>query len=82
LNTRVDKVPTPTHKRSLATAAPKNILLAGKTRFYKQVVGIKVFLDAIWLVSFMDWDLGYFDLETRVLAPLENPFGPRVLPMS
>jgi hypothetical protein len=25
---------------------------------------------------------GYFDLETRVLEPLENPFGPKVLPMS
>jgi len=36
----------------------------------------------IWLVSFMDYDLGHFDLETRVLEPLENPFGPKVLPMS
>jgi hypothetical protein len=34
-----------------------------------------------WL-AFMDYDLGYFDLETRVLEPLENPFGPKVLPMS
>jgi hypothetical protein len=24
---------------------------------------------------------GYFDLEIRVLEPLENPFGPKVLPM-
>jgi putative transposase len=30
----------------------------------------------------MDYDLGYFDLETRVLEPLENPFGPKVLSMS
>jgi hypothetical protein len=35
----------------------------------------------LWLVSFMDYDLGYFDLETRALEPLENPFGPKVLPM-
>jgi len=35
----------------------------------------------ICLVSFMDYDLGYFDLETRVLEPLENPFGPKVSPM-
>jgi hypothetical protein len=26
----------------------------------------------------MDYDLGYFDLETRVLEPLENPFGRKV----
>ena len=26
--------------------------------------------------------VGYFDLETRVLEPLENPFAPTVLPMS
>jgi hypothetical protein len=32
-------------------------------------------------LSFMNYDLGYFDLETRVLEPLENPFGPKVLPM-
>jgi putative transposase len=29
----------------------------------------------------MDYDLGYFDLETRVLEPIDNPFGPRLLPM-
>jgi putative transposase len=45
-------------------------------------VGIKEVHDDLWLVSFMDYDLGYFDLETRVLEPLENPFGPNVLPMS
>ena len=50
--------------------------------FAGQAVGIKEVQDNIWLVSFMDYDLGYFDLETRVLEPLENPFGPKVLPMS
>ena len=47
-----------------------------------QAVGINEVQDGIWLVSFMDYDLGYFDLETRVLEPLENPFGPKLLPMS
>jgi putative transposase len=50
--------------------------------FAGQAVGIKEVHDDIWLVSFMAYDLGYFDLETRVLEPLENPFGPKVLPMS
>ena len=31
---------------------------------------------------YLDYDLGYFDLETRVLEPLQNPFGLRVSPMS
>ena len=48
------------------------------TVFAGQAVGIKEVHDDIWLVSFMDYDLGYFDLETRVLEPLENPFGPKV----
>ena len=50
--------------------------------FAGQAVSIKEVHDDIWLVSFTDYDLGYFDLETRVLEPLENPFGPKVLPMS
>ena len=29
-----------------------------------------------WLVSFMDYDLGYVDLDEKALQPLENPFGP------
>jgi putative transposase len=45
-----------------------------------QAVGIKEVHDDIWLVSFMDYDLGFFDLETRVLEPLDNPFGPKLLP--
>jgi putative transposase len=49
--------------------------------FTGQAVGIKEVHDDIWLVRFMDYDLGYFDLETRVLEPLENLFGPKVLPM-
>src|SRR5437588_203303 len=51
------------------------------TVFAGQAVGIKEVHDDIWLVSFMEYDLGYFDLETRVLESLENPFGPKVLPM-
>jgi len=42
-------------------------------------VGIKQVSEEIWLVTFMDYDLGYFDHETCRLEPVENPFGPRVL---
>jgi putative transposase len=44
-------------------------------------VGIKEVHDDIWIASFMDYDLGYFDLDTRVLEPLDNPFGQRLLTM-
>ena len=47
-----------------------------------QAVGIKEVDEGIWLVSFMHYDLGYIDLEERTLQPLDNPFGPKVLPMS
>jgi len=50
--------------------------------FAGQDVGVKQVSDRIWLVTFMDYDLGYFDDETCRLEPLENPFGPKVLPMS
>jgi len=43
---------------------------------------VKQVSEHIWLVSFMDYDLGYFDHETCRLEPIENPFGPKVLPMS
>jgi len=50
--------------------------------FAGQTVGIKQVEEHIWLVSFMHYDLGYFDDETCRLEPLQNPFGPKVLPMS
>src|ERR1700680_2818558 len=47
-----------------------------------QAVGVKEVETGIWLVSFMQYDLGYIDLEEKTLQPLDNPFGPKVLPMS
>jgi transposase InsO family protein len=47
-----------------------------------QRLGIKEVDDGIWLVSFIHYDLGYIDLEQRTLQTLDNPFGPRLSPMS
>ncbi len=47
-----------------------------------QKLGIKEVDEGIWLVTFMHYDLGYFDLEQKTLQPLDNPFGPRLSPMS
>jgi hypothetical protein len=74
------------HDRIIVVTRCGRICLGSKkinfsTVFAGQAVGIKEVHDGIWLVSFMDYDLGYFDLDTRVLEPLENPFGPKLLPM-
>jgi putative transposase len=76
----------PFHDKTILVTRCGRICLGNKKINFSQVfagqaVGIKEVHDDIWLVSFMDYDLGYFDLETRVLEPLENPFGPKVLPI-
>jgi hypothetical protein len=37
--------------------------------------------DRVWLVTFMHYDGGCFDDEMCRLEPIDNPFGPKVLPM-
>jgi Integrase core domain len=45
-------------------------------------LGVKEVDDGIWLISCMGYDRGFIDLEQRTLQPLDNPFGPRLSPMS
>ena len=47
-----------------------------------QTLGIKEVDEGIWLISFMHYDLGYIDLDQKTLQPIDNPFGPRLSPMS
>ena len=49
--------------------------------FAGQRVGVTQVGEHIWLVTFMHYDLGYFDDETCRLEPIENPFEPKVLPL-
>ena len=77
----------PFHDKTIVVTRCGRICLGKKkinfsTVFAGRAVGIKEVHDDIWLVSFMDYDLGYFDDETCRLEPLANPFGPKVLPMS
>ena len=64
----------PLHDKTIVVTRCGRICLGNKKINFSQVfagqaVGIKEVHDDIWLVSFMDYDLGYFDLETRVLEP-------------
>jgi len=77
----------PLHEREVLVTACGRICMHHKrinisTVLAGQRVGIKEVDEGIWIVSFMHYDLGYVDLEQKTLQPLDNPFGPRLLPMS
>lgn len=77
----------PLHDRDVLVTACGRICMHRKRInlshvFAGQRVGIKEVDQGIWIVSFMHYDLGYIDLEQRTLQPLDNPFGPRLSPMS
>jgi hypothetical protein len=60
----------------------KHVAPDGVHRTLTEAVAVKEVETGIWLVSFMDYDLGYIDLEEKTLQPLDNPFGPNVSPVS
>lgn len=77
----------PMHDRTITVTSCGRICIKNKKInfsqvFAEQTVGVKEVDDKIWLVSFMDYDIGYFDEDTCRVEPLENPFGPKVLTMS
>jgi len=50
--------------------------------FAGQRVGVTQVGERVWLVTFMRYDLGYFDDETCRLESIDNPCALKVLPMS
>ena len=53
------------------------------TVFAGQYVGVREIADEVWLVSFMEYDLGFFDRSVNRVEPVGgNPFAQKVLPMS
>jgi putative transposase len=77
----------PFHDRTITVTQCGRICIGRRkinlsTVFAGQNVGVKEISDKIWLVTFMQYDLGFFDHETGRLANAVNPFAPKVLPMS
>jgi len=77
----------PLHDRDAVVTACGRICMHRKkinisTVMAGQRLGIKEVDEGIWLVSFMQYDLGYIDLEQRTLQTIGNPFGTRLSPMS
>jgi putative transposase len=50
--------------------------------FAGQTVGVREVADYVWLISFMHYDLGFFDHESGRVECAPNPFEAKVLPMS
>ena len=49
------------------------------TVFAGQYVGVREVADRIWLVSFMDYDLGFFDQDENRVEPMGvNPFASKL----
>jgi transposase InsO family protein len=77
----------PLHDRDVLVTACGRICMHRKrinvsTVLAGQRLGVKEVDEGIWIVSFMSYDLGFIDLEQKTLQPLDNPFGPRLSPMS
>lgn len=60
----------------------KNLKVNLSRSFAGQEVGIKEVEDGIWVVTFLDYDLGYFDQVAKRVEPVDDPFKIKVLPMS
>ena len=73
----------PLHEHTIMVSACGRICFATKkvnlsNVFAGQKVGIKGEDKGIWQVSFMDYEIGDFDLETCRVEPVDNPFEPKV----
>jgi putative transposase len=69
----------PFHDRTITVTACGRICIGKRkinlsTVFAGQNIGIKEVSDKIWLVSFMKYDLGFFDHEAGRVECAENPF--------
>jgi putative transposase len=83
----LEELTYPFHDQTIAVTQCGRICFQGQKVnlshvFAGQNVGVTQVGERIWLVTFMQYDLGYFDDETCRLEPIENPFGPKLLPMS
>jgi putative transposase len=84
--TGLSEVEYPFHDRTITVTqcgriciGRRKINLSGV--FAGQNIGITEVSEKIWLVSFMQYDLGFFDHESGRVECAPNPFGAKLLPM-
>jgi putative transposase len=83
----LDPLEYPFHDRTVAVTMCGRVCFATRkinlsTVFAGQNVGVKEVDEKVWLISFMHYDLGFFDHESNRFECAESPFAAKVLPMS
>jgi hypothetical protein len=84
---RTTRAGYPFHDRTVTVMSCGRTCLGGRKidlshAFAGQAVGIREVAEKIWLVTFMHYDLGFFDQEAGRVECAQNPFEAQVLPMS
>ena len=77
----------PFHDRTVIVTQCGRLCFGGRKINLSQVfagqnVGVREVADHIWLISFMHYDLGFFDDQCSRVECAPNPFTAKVLPMS
>ena len=77
----------PFHDRTVAVTMCGRVCFGSRkinlsTVFAGQNVGVKEVAEKVWLISFMHYDLGFFDHESNRFECAMSPFAAKVLPMS
>jgi putative transposase len=77
----------PFHDRTVAVTMCGRVCFGSRkinlsTVFAGQNVGVKEVDEKVWLISFMHYDLGFFDHESNRFECADSPFAAKVLPMS
>jgi putative transposase len=83
----LDPLEYPFHDRTVAVTMCGRVCFATRkinlsTVFAGQNVGVKEVDEKVWLISFMHYDLGFFDHESNRFECADSPFAAKVLPMS
>jgi hypothetical protein len=71
----------PFHDRTIRVTRCGRICLGSRkinlsVALAEQLVGIREVDDQVWQVSFLEYDLGYFDRDQDRVEPGPNPFAP------
>ena len=79
-----DEPEYPFHDRTIRVTRCGRICIGKRkinlsTIFAGQSVGISEVDDHVWLVSFLEYDLGFFDKDNGRVEPANNPFAPEIV---